>query len=114
MREASSRVLMEALWNSGATVQAYDPEAMDETKRIYGERDDLVLASSKESALKGTDFLVVVTEWKEFRTPDFSVIKQNLALPIIVDGRNMYSPEAMKDLGILYYGIGRRKSIELN
>lgn len=114
MREASSRVLMEALWQSGATVQAYDPEAMDETRRIYGNRHDLVLSPSKEAALEGADLLAVVTEWKEFRTPDFDLIKNTLKTPVIVDGRNMYSPDTMKDLGFLYYGIGRGKSIELD
>lgn len=107
MREAPSRVLMERLWQSGVSVRAYDPVAMDETQRIYGQRDDLLLCESAESALQGADALVVVTEWSVFRSPDFDVIKASLTHPVIFDGRNIYEPEQMRGLGIDYFGIGR-------
>ncbi|MCB1882260.1 MAG: UDP-glucose/GDP-mannose dehydrogenase family protein, partial [Gammaproteobacteria bacterium] len=92
MREAPSRVLMEALWRAGARVQAYDPEAKEETTRIYGERDDLLLCDSPEAALKGADALVVATEWKLFRSPNFDTIAEQLSSPVIFDGRNIYDP----------------------
>lgn len=108
MREAPSRVLMEALWQAGAKVQAYDPEAMEETQRVYGDRNDLVLCGTKESALKGADALVIVTEWQTFRAPDFEVIKQQLSEPLVFDGRNLYEPSRMKKKGIRYYAVGRQ------
>lgn len=107
MREAPSRTLMEALWDKGVKVRAYDPEAMEETARIYGERDDLVLCDSPEAALEGADALAVATEWKVFRSPDFDHIKQQLSQPIIFDGRNIYDPNMMRQLGFSYYAIGR-------
>lgn len=107
MREAPSRVLMEALWEAGAKVQAYDPEAMNETQRIYGNRDDLMLCGTKESALKNADSLVIVTEWQAFRAPDFDVVKDMLVAPVIFDGRNMYDPKRMKKRGYAYYSVGR-------
>jgi len=107
MREAPSRVLMEALWNAGAKVQAFDPEAMEETQRIYGDRDDLLLCGTKESALKGADALVIVTEWQAFRAPDFDLLKQQLAEPLVFDGRNLYEPARMKKKGFKYYSVGR-------
>lgn len=107
MREAASRVLMEALWEAGAKVQAYDPEAMKEAQRIYGNRDDLSLCGTKEAALKGADALVIVTEWQEFRAPDFDFIKQALKEPVIFDGRNMYEPRRMARRGLGYYSVGR-------
>ncbi len=112
MREASSRVLMEALWQINAKVQAYDPEAMHETQRIYGQRDDLILAGTKEAALKGADALVICTEWSQFRAPDFDLIADSLSEKLIVDGRNMYDPKIMTDKGFAYYGIGRGLSIQ--
>ncbi|MCU7882888.1 MAG: nucleotide sugar dehydrogenase, partial [Candidatus Thiodiazotropha sp. (ex Lucinoma annulata)] len=107
MREASSRVLMEALWEAGAKVQVFDPEAMDECRRIYGERDDLVYCEDQESTLNGADALVVVTEWQVFRSPDYDEIKQSLSEPVIFDGRNIYDPQRMKEAGFSYYAIGR-------
>ncbi|TDX32176.1 UDPglucose 6-dehydrogenase [Modicisalibacter xianhensis] len=107
MREAPSRVLMEALWQAGAKVQAYDPEAMEETQRIYGNRDDLALCGTKEAALKGADALIIVTEWKSFRAPDFALIKQQLNQPLIFDGRNLYEPKRMTKKGFTYYSVGR-------
>ncbi|WP_106478271.1 UDP-glucose dehydrogenase family protein [Phytohalomonas tamaricis] len=111
MREAPSRTLMEALWAAGAKVQAYDPEAMKECRRIYGERDDLILVADRVQAVKGADALVIATEWKEFRTLDFTWLKAQLATPVVVDGRNLYDPAAAKDAGMLYYAIGRGESL---
>jgi UDPglucose 6-dehydrogenase len=107
MREAPSRVVMEALWEAGAKVQAYDPEAMNETQRIYGSRDDLLLCGTKESALKNADSLIIVTEWQAFRAPDFDAIKDMLSAPVIFDGRNMYDPKRMQKRGFAYYSVGR-------
>jgi len=107
MRSASSRSLMEALWAIGAKIKAYDPAAHKECIRIYGERNDLMLCQSSDETLEGADALVIVTEWQEFRSPDFDKIKSTLKDPVIVDGRNLYNPEQMKDLGFTYFGIGR-------
>tara|TARA_R110001583_G_scaffold7158_4_gene35631 strand:+ start:21226 stop:22566 length:1341 start_codon:yes stop_codon:yes gene_type:complete len=112
MREASAMVLMEALWQAGAKVQAYDPEAMEECQRIYGSREDLSLVGTKESALNGADALVVCTEWSQFRAPDFDLIAKKLAHKVIVDGRNLYDPVLLKERGFSYYGIGRGESIK--
>lgn len=107
MREAPSRTLIEALWAAGAKVQAFDPEAMHETQRIYGNRDDLMLCGTKEAALKGADAVAIVTEWQAFRAPDFDTIKNMLSDAVIFDGRNMYDPKRMQKKGIQYYSIGR-------
>ena len=107
MREAPSRVLMEALWAAGAKVRAYDPEAMKECRRIYGERDDLTLCEDPYQALEGADALAVVTEWNVFRSPDFSKVKSLLRQPVVFDGRNLYDPLRMRELGFDYYAIGR-------
>ena len=107
MREAPSRVLMEALWKAGAKVQAFDPEAMEETQRIYGHRKDLSLFGTKEAALKGADALVIVTEWQAFKAPDLQSIKEQLGLPVIFDGRNLFEPARMSRKGLTYYSIGR-------
>ena len=112
MRAASSRTLMEALWARGARVQAYDPEAMDEARRIYGERADLELCTSPAAALEGADALALVTEWKSFRSPDFNKIKIALKQPLIFDGRNLYDPQMLAKEGFIYYGIGRGASIQ--
>lgn len=108
MREASSRVLIDALLEAGAKVQAYDPEAMDEAQRLYGGRDDLLLSGTKETALKNADALVVVTEWQQFKAPDFDAIKSALNTPVIFDGRNLYDVTTLKNMGIAYYSIGRQ------
>jgi UDPglucose 6-dehydrogenase len=108
MREASSRVLMEALWAQGATVRAFDPEAQPETARIYGERPELVLCESADDALEGADALVVMTEWNQFRSPDFDHIRNTLAEPLIFDGRNLYDPDFLAKQGFTYYSIGRQ------
>ncbi|GGK77567.1 UDP-glucose dehydrogenase family protein [Amphritea balenae] len=112
MREASSRVLMETLWAAGAKVQAFDPEAMEETQRIYGSRTDLALMGTKEAALNGADALVICTEWQSFRAPDFDLIKSELNEAVIFDGRNLYDPQRMADRGFDYYAIGRGLSIK--
>jgi UDPglucose 6-dehydrogenase len=109
MREAASRVLMEALWAEGAKVRAYDPVAMNECRRIYGERADLVLCQNSREAFEGADALAIVTEWREFRSPDFDAIKRALRSPAIFDGRNLYNPEFMARAGFSYYAIGRGK-----
>ncbi len=108
MREASSRTLMEALWDAGARVRAYDPVAMDECRRIYGEREDLVLCETAEAALEGADALVVVTEWQSFRSPDFERIRDTLKQPVVFDGRNIYDPQRLAALGFTCHSIGRR------
>ena len=107
MREAPSRVVMEALWQAGARVQAFDPAAMEETQHIYGDRPDLMLCGTKEAALLGADALVIMTEWKNFRVPDFERIKTSLKTPVIFDGRNLYEPARMRERGMDYFGIGR-------
>ncbi|MEW8368014.1 MAG: UDP-glucose/GDP-mannose dehydrogenase family protein [Candidatus Thiodiazotropha taylori] len=107
MREASSRVLMESLWEAGASVRVFDPEAMEECRRIYGERDDLVYCDNQEGTLESADALIVVTEWQVFRSPDFEHIKQVLSAPVVFDGRNIYDPLRMKESGFSYYAIGR-------
>ena len=112
MREAPSRVLMEALWDAGARVQAYDPEAMDETRRIYGERQDLVLADTPYDVLDGADTLAICTEWQVFRSPDFARLRQTLREPVIFDGRNLFDPAAMASEGFTYYAIGRGASVQ--
>jgi UDPglucose 6-dehydrogenase len=109
MREAPSRVLMEALWAAGARVKAYDPEAMEEAQRIYGHRDDLMLLGTKEAVLKDADALVICTEWKAFRIPDFHAMAL-LGNRVIFDGRNLYDPAQMRQKGWAYYGIGRGES----
>lgn len=107
MRDAPSRVLMEALWKAGARVQAYDPEAMEEAQRIYGVRDELQLCGTRKSALSGADALVICTEWKTFRAPDFEQMQELLKEPVIFDGRNMFEPSRMARKGFTYYSIGR-------
>jgi len=107
-RDAPSRVLMEALWGLGVKVQAYDPVAREEARRIYGNRDDLILADSADEALKDADALVLVTEWRVFQAPDFDHMKRLLKMPVIFDGRNIYDPQMLKAKGFTYYGIGRR------
>ncbi len=107
MREASSRVLMEGLWALGATVTAFDPAAMKETQHIYGDRADLSYADNAKNALLDADALVIMTEWKAFKSPDFSIIKARLKNPVIFDGRNLFEPADMKELGFEYFGIGR-------
>lgn len=107
MREAPSRTLMEALWEAGARIQAYDPVARDEARRIYGNRQELVLCETPEAALQGADALAVVTEWNVFRSLDFEMVKTSLKAPVVFDGRNLYDPALMASQGIIHYSIGR-------
>ena len=108
MRAASSRTLMEALWDAGARVRAFDPVAHEEAQRIYGERDDLEICAQAEDALEGADALAVVTEWIEFRSPDFDRIRSTLRHPVIFDGRNIYDPKAVTAAGLTHFSVGRR------
>ena len=112
MRAASSRRLLQQLWDAGAKVRAYDPEAMAETRRILGERADLALCDSASAAIDGADALFVVTEWKQFRSPDFAQLKARLGDAVLFDGRNMYEPAEVEAAGLAYYGIGRGRSVE--
>lgn len=107
MREASSRVLIDELIKAGATITAYDPVAMDEGKRIFKDEKHLSFADTQDEALKNADALIIVTEWTEFRSPDFTLIKSSLKSPMIFDGRNLYDPKAVRALGFNYYPIGR-------
>ena len=111
MREASSRTLLKLLWDAGAKAQVFDPEAIDETRRIYGDRSDLRYCASPAEALDGVDALVVVTEWKAFWAPDFAKLKATLKSPVVFDGRNIYDPAVVEAAGLAYYGIGRGRSI---
>ena len=107
MRAAPSRVIMEALWEAGAKVRAYDPEAMEEAARIYPSQEGLELCETAYGALDGSDALVIITEWQEFRSPDFDRVKKVLNDPLIFDGRNLFDPGLLKTMGIMYYAIGR-------
>jgi UDPglucose 6-dehydrogenase len=98
---------MEALFAAGARVQAYDPEAMEEAQRLYGDRDDLMLCGTKEAALRDADALIVITEWQAFRAPDFELLREKLKAPVIFDGRNLYEPARLARRGFAYYAIGR-------
>lgn len=111
MREAPSRVLMEAIWAAGGHIKAFDPKAMPACQKLYGERQDIEFANSKEEAIQNADCLVICTEWKVFWSPDFEDIKRRLSAPIIIDGRNLFNPAYMDELGIEYYGIGRGKTL---
>jgi len=111
MREAPSRRLMEQLWDAGARVRAFDPEAREETRRLYGDREDLVLCETRDATLAGADALVVVTEWKQFWRPDFAMLARSLADRVVFDGRNVFEPEEVEEAGLAYYGIGRGRSV---
>ncbi|MGB7298810.1 MAG: UDP-glucose/GDP-mannose dehydrogenase family protein [Burkholderiaceae bacterium] len=111
MREAPARVIIEALLEAGAKVQAYDPVAMEECQRIYGGRDGLLLTFSPMDAVDGADALLIATEWKAFRAPDFDELQRRMKAPVIFDGRNLYDPKVMTRRGFDYFGIGRTTSI---
>ncbi|MCC2597653.1 UDP-glucose/GDP-mannose dehydrogenase family protein [Pusillimonas sp. MFBS29] len=109
MRDAPSRVLMHSLWQAGVRVQAYDPVAMNEARRLYGNNPEtLTLCATKEDALTGADALVIVTDWQVFKAPDFACLKARLAQPVVFDGRNLFEPARMKSHGFAYYAIGRQ------
>ena len=107
MREAPSRTIIEALWQLGATISAYDPVAEEEVERIYGKRDDLSLVSDPYDALTNADALIVATEWKVFRSPDLDTMLGRMKTPIIFDGRNIFQPVLIRKSGFEYFGIGR-------
>ncbi|NBO03162.1 MAG: UDP-glucose/GDP-mannose dehydrogenase family protein [Betaproteobacteria bacterium] len=107
MREAASRVIIEALWSEGADIIAYDPVAMDECRRIYGDHPHLSLAGTPLEAARGVDALFILTEWKEFRSPNFQELRQRMKAPVIFDGRNLYEPQMIRDRGFEYWAIGR-------
>ncbi|WP_236237029.1 UDP-glucose dehydrogenase family protein [Pseudomonas faucium] len=107
IREAPSRVLLEALWAAGARVQAHDPQAMEEIHRHYGPRPDLQLMAGKDEALHGADALVIATEWQDYRVLNLEQMPQQLADRVVFDGRNLFEPEHMAAAGLTYYGIGR-------
>lgn len=102
---------MESLWAAGAQVQAYDPEAMDEARRLYPDQPALKLADSRDEVLQGADALVICTEWQHFRAPDFELILDILNSPVIFDGRNLYDPHKLAEMGFNYYAIGRGASV---
>ena len=107
MREAPSRILMESLWQSGATVQAYDPAAMEEAERIYGVHAGLTLCGDKYAALQDADALVICTEWQQFRVPDFAEMATRMRDKVIIDGRNLYQPQKLHAEGWSYFSVGR-------
>ncbi|WP_445360990.1 UDP-glucose dehydrogenase family protein [Microbulbifer sp. EKSA005] len=107
MREAPSRVLLARLWEQGAKVRAFDPEAMEECQRIFGDREDLTLCDSKTEALRGADALIVATEWQQFKSLDIDEVSSALSAPVVFDGRNQYEPEEMREAGFDYYCVGR-------
>lgn len=107
MREASSRILMEALWSAGATVRAFDPVSHEETQRIYGTRADLILTEDKYSALDHADALAICTEWQQFRAPDFNEMARRLRSKTLFDGRNLFAPQRLREDGWTYTSIGR-------
>jgi UDPglucose 6-dehydrogenase len=110
MREAPARAVIEGLWEAGASVRVYDPVAMSEVARIYGERADLILCKSAYEAANGSDALAIITEWQEFRSPDFDRLRETLRSPVIFDGRNLYDPGMVTRFGFTYYAIGRGKA----
>jgi UDPglucose 6-dehydrogenase len=107
MREAPSRSLLSDLFAAGANVKAYDPAAMPEARRIYAHEPRLAFATHPMEALDGSDALLIVTEWKEFRSPDFDAVKSTLNFPVVIDGRNLYDPAALRAKGIEYFPVGR-------
>ncbi len=107
MREAPSIVIINALLRAGAKIQAYDPVAMDEARRIFGDTAGLTLCSSEYEALPNADAMLLITEWRQFRYPDFNRIKALLKNPVIFDGRNQYEPDSVREMGFSYYAIGR-------
>src|SRR5436309_3671197 len=113
MREAPSRTVVDLLLKAGARVRAYDPVAAGEAKRIYGDRKDFALSKNAYEAAEGADALAIVTEWQEFRSPDFDRLKQILKAPLIFDGRNLYDPAMVARFGFTYYAIGRGKPLAL-
>ena len=108
MREAPSRAIIDALLQRGASICAYDPVAIDEARRVLGDVPSLDFAANPVAACEGADALIVVTEWKEFRSPDFDALRRHLKAPVIFDGRNLYEPDAVRAAGFEHVAIGRR------
>lgn len=114
MREAPSRVLIEGVLAAGATVCAYDPIAMDVARRVFAASAGLRFSDNSMDALEGADALVIVTEWQEFRSPDFDLIKSRMKEPVIFDGRNLYDPATLEAAGIKYFAVGRGRPLALD
>jgi UDPglucose 6-dehydrogenase len=112
MREAPARTIIDRLLQAGARVRAYDPVAADEAKRIYGGNEGFELAKNAYEAVEGADALAIVTEWQEFRSPDFERLRQLLKSPLIFDGRNLYDPAMVGRFGLIYHAIGRGRPVE--
>jgi UDPglucose 6-dehydrogenase len=108
MREAPSVALIDDLVREGASVRAYDPAAREEAKKLFLNKKNILIVDTALDALEGADALAIVTEWQEFRSPDFAALKAKLKSPAIFDGRNLYDPPALKAQGIAYYPIGRK------
>ena len=104
---------MESIWAAGGSVRAYDPEAANECVHLYGDIETLTLVERRMDALDGADALVICTEWKEFRVVDFSAIKSALRTPVVVDGRNIYEPDVVREAGLLYFAVGRGDSVKV-
>ncbi|MGN8342384.1 UDP-glucose dehydrogenase family protein [Pseudomonas sp. SMV71] len=113
MRDAPSRTLLESLWAAGASVRAFDPEAMQQTQRLYPNESRLILMGTPESVLPGADALVICTEWQAFKAPDFNLMHERLKAAVIFDGRNLYDPERMAAMGFMYFPMGRGQSCNL-
>jgi UDPglucose 6-dehydrogenase len=113
VRDAPSRVLLESLWAAGANVRAFDPEAMQETQKLYPDESKLMLMGTPESVLSGADALIICTEWQQFKAPDFELIRQRLSAPVIFDGRNLYDADRLARIGFTYFPIGRGESRKL-
>jgi UDPglucose 6-dehydrogenase len=111
MREAPSRVIVHELLRRGVAIQAYDPVAMDEAQRVFGDLPGLSFASHQADALRDADALLIVTEWREFKSPDFEQIRVLLKQPLIFDGRNLFDPALVRSLGLEYYAIGRGEAL---
>lgn len=107
MREAPSRTLIDLLTQHGAKVRAYDPQAAAEARRIYADNDALQVCDERSATLEGADGLIVVTEWNEFRSPDFATIRAALNEAVVFDGRNLYDPDYLRQMGFTHYAIGR-------
>jgi len=106
MRDAPSRVVVQGLLDAGARVQAYDPEAMASARQIFGEGEDFMLCDSRDDAIAGADALVICTEWRQFKSPDWEALRRELTDKVIFDGRNIYDPDRVKREGLTYIGIG--------
>ena len=111
VREAPSIVLVESLIKLGAKIKVYDPVAMDNFKKLFSDQSNLIFCKHRDEALEGSDALIIATEWKAFGSPDFSMMKKLLRSPVIFDGRNLYDPNKLEELGFFYYAIGRGKKI---